>query len=352
MKILIDIDHPSTVHLFKHFIWEMQKKGNTVLITAMEKELVFDLLKEYQFDYVNLGDVGASKRQKILKLPNITQKLYQIAKEEKPDLIMGAATIPGAWVAKILGIPCINFEDTDIATLAHTLYMPFARYAISPEQYTKDFGSKHIRYAGFKELAYTHPNHFKADPYVLDELGFTSNDLFFVVRFSAWGATHDIGKSGLSYEEKKKLITTLSQRGRVLISSEGELEPEFEVYRYKIAYNKILDVLHYAALLVTDAHTMATEAALLGTPAIRCNSIVGENDMGNFIELEEKYDLMYSYNDFNLMMAKINDLLKIQDLKSQWSVKVNKMLRDKVDLTQWILDFVEEKFSVQESVLQ
>jgi predicted glycosyltransferase len=41
---------------------------------------------------------------------------------------------------------------------------------------------------------------------------------------------------------------------------------------------------------------MTTEAAVLGTPAIRCNSFVGKRDMGNFIELEKKYGLIFNFD--------------------------------------------------------
>ena len=42
-------------------------------------------------------------------------------------------------------------------------------------------------------------------------------------------------------------------------------------------------------MVVADTQTIVTEAAVLGTPAIRYNSFAGENDMGNFVELEQKY---------------------------------------------------------------
>ena len=349
MKILIDIDHPSTIHLFKHFIWQMQKKGHTFVLTAIEKEMVFDLLQEYQFPFVRLGNLGESKWQKIINLPAITAALARVVDQEKPNLIMGASTIPGAWVAKHKGIPCINFEDTEIASLAHRLYRPFVQHMISPEHYGKDFGEKHIRYKGFKELAYTHPNSFQPDPSVLQDLGVGEHERYFVVRFSSWGATHDIGKSGLSFEQKKRLVQTLSEKGRVFISSEGPLEPEFEAYRYQMPFHHILDVLAFADVFVTDAHTMATEAALLGTPAIRCNSLVGENDMRNFIELEGQYGLLYSYREFEGMMHKLEELLVLPDLKAMWAEKQKRVLADKVDLTQWMMDFVEERYVHQES---
>jgi len=45
MKILIDINHPAHVHLFKHFVWEMQKKGHEFLFTTRRKEFTIELLQ-------------------------------------------------------------------------------------------------------------------------------------------------------------------------------------------------------------------------------------------------------------------------------------------------------------------
>ena len=100
--------------------------------------------------------------------------------------------------------------------------------------------------------------------------------------------------------------------------------------------------MYYAQLLVGDSQTMTTEAALLGTPAVRCNSFVGENDMANFIELENKYDLIYSFNDYEKALDKAIYLLQKSDLKEEWVQKRNVMLSDKVDVSSFIVDYIDK----------
>jgi len=68
MKILIDIGHPAHVHFFKNFIWEMQKRGHEIKITAREKDVTFHLLKAYGFDFVNLGEHKKDLIGKFIKL--------------------------------------------------------------------------------------------------------------------------------------------------------------------------------------------------------------------------------------------------------------------------------------------
>ena len=62
---------------------------------------------------------------------------------------------------------------------------------------------------------------------------------------------------------------------------------------------------------------MATEAALLGTPAIRSNSFVGDNDMSNFKMLEEKYGLLLNIRDFNTVLNTAIDFAK-ESRKEEW----------------------------------
>jgi len=86
---------------------------------------------------------------------------------------------------------------------------------------------------------------------------------------------------------------------------------------------------------------MTTEASILGTPAVRCNSFVGEDDMGNFKELEDKYQLIYNYRNPDQALEKAVELVKKDGLKSEWKKKKQHLLRDKIDVTTFMVWFVE-----------
>jgi len=53
MNIVVDINHPADVHLFKNFISKMKEKGHKILITATKKDVSIKLLDNYDFDYIN-----------------------------------------------------------------------------------------------------------------------------------------------------------------------------------------------------------------------------------------------------------------------------------------------------------
>jgi uncharacterized protein len=55
MKLLIDIGHPAHVHLFRYFAKEMLQRNHKILFTCRDKEFEIDLLKKFNFDYINFG---------------------------------------------------------------------------------------------------------------------------------------------------------------------------------------------------------------------------------------------------------------------------------------------------------
>jgi len=86
---------------------------------------------------------------------------------------------------------------------------------------------------------------------------------------------------------------------------------------------------------------MTTEAGILGTPVIRCNTFVGKNDMGNFIELEQKYKLIFSYRNPDRAIEKALSLIQDKDIKKEWIEKKQKLLNDKIDITAFIVWYIE-----------
>jgi predicted glycosyltransferase len=217
----------------------------------------------------------------------------------------------------------------------------FASAIITPACFRLDFGKKHIRVQSYKELAYLHPKYFQPDPGIFRELGLSADDQYVILRFNAFDAVHDIGRKGFSIEDKYQLVKTLEQYKHVFISSETPLPDDLKKYQLPIPAYRIHHALYYAQLLVSDTQTLSTEAAILGVPAIRCNNFVGPNDMSNFIELEQKYGLLYSFTQSSQAIDKAVELIKQPDIKNAWQEKRLKLLEDKIDLTGFMVEFIE-----------
>jgi uncharacterized protein len=337
MKIVIDINHPAHVHYFKHFIKEMKKRGHKIIITAGEKEITYQLLEKYRFDFIKLGTHSNTMIKKIINLPVTVISMYLATRNFKPDLFLGFGSIRAAYTAAILRKPCINFEDTEESIGQIRLYLLFVQSVCTPTCFHRDLGPKQVRFNGYMELAHLHPNRFIPDSAVLQEIGLKETEIFIVIRFVSWGATHDIGHHGIT--DKFELIKTLEKYGRVLLTSEGNLPSELEPYRIKIPPEKIHDLLSYATLYIGEGGTMATEAAVLGTPSILVSSLAGK--MGNFAELEKTYDLLYTVTDSDAALEKAVEILKDTKSKEKWVVKRERMLKEKIDVTAYMEWFIE-----------
>jgi predicted glycosyltransferase len=253
-------------------------------------------------------------------------------------------SITVAHVSKLTKMCSVIFDDDDdqVEPLFTYFAHPFSDYLLSPDVLKNKRRKKStIYYSGYHELAYLHPKRFSPDPEVLRESGLKTGEMFFILRFNAFKAHHDVGISGLSLEDKRRLITTLTEKGKVFITMERELEPEFEKYRLKISPEKIHSLIYYATMLIGDSQTMTSEAAVLGTPAIRCNSFVGRI---SYLEEEEHlYGLTFGFlpDQTDAMFAKIDELLAMPYLKDEWQRRCTKMLSDKIDVTAFMVWFVE-----------
>ena len=63
--------------------------------------------------------------------------------------------------------------------------------------------------------------------------------------------------------------------------------------------------------------------------------------MAQFIELEREYGLIFSFRDAEMAIGKTMELLARQDIKNEWQEKRLRLLHDKSDITEFMVNFVE-----------
>ncbi|MDW7755097.1 MAG: DUF354 domain-containing protein [Brevefilum sp.] len=337
MNILIDISHPAHVHFFKNAIRIWEEHGHAVKITARDKDVTLKLLDDYGLSYKSLSKIGQGFWGLSFELLQHESKLVSIAKNFRADVILEIGGTFIVHAGKLLGIKTVVFSDTEHAKLSNLITFPFASYICTPDSYKDDLGKKHIKYPGYQELAYLHPDRFLPNPDTLSVAGLELTEKFFILRFVSWGASHDIGQKGLSVAEKIKLVELLKEQGKVLITSEGSLPVALEPYQIHVSPKHIHDLLYYSSMYVGEGATMATEAAILGTPSIYINPL----GSGNLDEIIHKYELIYHYPSGELALAAISDLVNKADLKEVHKLRQKKMLDEKIDVTRWMVNFVE-----------
>ena len=336
MRIAVDINHPAHVHFFKHFVRAVRAAGHQVMITASDKDLALHLLDHYGLEYVNLRSYGHGLLRKIVSLPVMDLRMLRAVRRFRPDLLIGVASVRAAHAAAMLRTRCINFDDSEHARWEVRLYLPFVKQVCTPTCYKRDLGPKQVRFNGYQELAYLHSSRFRPDPDILAEAGLTPGERFAIVRFVSWTAVHDLGQHGFRRDEKRRLVAELARRGRVFVVSEDAPRDTFEAHRLPVPPERIHDLLYYAQLCVGEGATMATEAGLLGTPAVYLSSLA--DTMGNFDELGGRYDLVRAYRTSDEAIAQATALLDHPSAKAEWAEKRRRLMAEKVDVTQWMID--------------
>lgn len=341
MRILIDVGHPSDVHLFRLFYEEMVKRDHQILFTARDKEVTIGLLDAFRLNYIPYGKPFKSRIGKLLGILKFDFHLYRLARRFKPDLFFSHGSFYSSHVAFLMRKPFITFEDTGNLEQI-LLYKFFADVILTPDTFVRNLGKKHLRFKGTKELAYLHPNNFVPDKNVLNEIGIKPGERFVLLRFVGWNASHDFGHNGITYANKLRIIKEVSKIARVFISSESKLPEEIAHLQIKISPEKILSVMYYADLLYGESATMASECAIMGTPAIFVNNA----DISYTKEQEKGYDLIYNYTESTVdqekSIEKALSLLAMPDLKNVWRTKSLKLIHEKIDLTAFMIWFIEQ----------
>ena len=341
MNILFDINHPAHVHLLRNAYFLLTEKGHQVMVVVKEIPSAMRLLDLYGIPYTNIGKKDDALMKKGLDQLAYDRRLLRLVRAHGIELGVGSS-INIAHVSKLCKMKSIILDDDDdeVEPLFVKFGHPFADTILSPAD-TPRRSKKTVYVNAYHELAYLHPNRFTPDPSVLGDAGVTEGELYFVMRFNAFKAHHDVGVVGLTIENKRRLVEYLSSKGKVFITTERDIDDEFKPYQLKVSPEKAHSLMYYATMLVGDSQTMTSEAAVLGTPAIRCNTFVGRI---HYLEEEEhKYGLTYGFRPEQSedMFAKIEELLSSPNLKQEWQTRRQKMLSEKIDYAQFLTWFIE-----------
>lgn len=356
MKILFYLGHPAHYHLFKNILKRLMIKNHNVKVLVKKKDVLEDLLENDGIDYMNiLSEVRSNSKWGMgWAMLKKDWRIFKICLTFKPDLMVGTPPELG-HIGTLMKIPTIhvNEDDQHIYNFASKyLTYPWADYILSPTSCDNGkWNYKSIKYNGYHELAYLHPNHFSASKKIV-HLYFPTNEPYFIIRFAKLTAHHDEGIQGISNKLAQKIIAILNSKGNVFITSERELPSELESYRMAINPLDIHHVLAFASLYIGDSQTMAAESAVLGTPFVRFNDFVGR--IGYLQELEQKYKLGFGIktNEPEKLLDTIQNLADTEDLKQNFIAHRNKMLNDKIDVSKlftWMIENFPDSLSILEN---
>ncbi|MCF8104528.1 MAG: DUF354 domain-containing protein [Desulfohalobiaceae bacterium] len=341
MKILIDITHPAHLHFFRNAVSLLKMQGHEVKLTGRDKDILGELAEQYGLKIEKIGKFKPGMVNLTLELIYRWWHLIWIVLKWKPDIIMACAGPYVGLAGWLTQTPTHIFYNNEFASLSNIIAYPFATCIHVPECYNKPIRWPHRRYAGYHELAYLHPQYFTPDPSVLNDLGVKPDEKFVLLRFVGWGAAHDVGHKGIALAMKRKAVQEFSKQARVFITSETQLPSDLEKYRFPLASSRIHDAMAFATLLYGESATMASEAAILGTPAIYLDDV----GRGYTNEQEQKYGLVFNFSesveDQKLSIEKGIEILKSDDMKEAYGKKNGNLLQNTIDVTHYLTNITE-----------
>lgn len=340
MRVHFDVSHPAHVHLFRHAIQELLEGGHPVAVTSREKEVTTDLLDAFGIDHTVLSTKGSTTRALAFEWIKREIRTIRFVRRFDPNVVVSRMNPPAVHAAHVTGAKSIVFHDTEIAGPVERLTVPFADVICTPTSFNRDYGDKQHRYRGFQELAYLHPNRFEPDPSSLRRQGVKVDEPYTILRFVSHGAHHDIGHSGIPEGTKRELATALNRHCDVYVSSEDHLHRDLKRYSADIDPEDMHDLLYYANLLVTDSATMATEAAVLGTPVLRTGSIAMQERLGNFESLERLGLVRTIGSETDLVDAAVSTITDGPG-KDVWHQRQRRLLEDTIDVTAFMLELIK-----------
>ena len=348
LRVHVDVCHPAHVHLFKNVIGKLNRAGHETLVTSREKEVTTQLLDAYDIDHRPISTKGTSKLSLASEWILRELRALRTLRSFDPDVVLSHLNPVAVHAATVAGADAIIFNDDEAASdLIGWMSYPFTSVICTPLGFQDSLGPKQRHYDGLHELAYLHPNRFEPDPDLLRQYGIDPNEPYFVLRFVSWGAHHDIGQSGLSWAAKQELVEFLSERGTVYISLEGEASSDLDANEIPVPPEHIHHLLAFADLYAGDSQTMALEAAVLGTPSVRSNSLVSNTTLGHFATLETEYGLIRSITDEREAIATVRELVRDSNTSERWHDRRHRLLDDTIDVTEYMLEIIGEVSNVE-----
>lgn len=363
MRIGLFLGHPAHFHMLKNTAKALMDNGNEVEFVIKKKDILENLLKNAGYTYTMIREDRSNGLLELIKsVLGMEKSMCSFILKNKIDTLVGSTLSFASRVIMHTNTIVMGEDDSDVVPKYAKMVYPFANAILTPIVCNNGkWNNKSTKYPSYHELAYLHPNHFSADKNVVEGYGIHISKPYFILRFASLNAHHDDGICGINTEIAQRLIDILSPHGQIYITSERELEPQFEPYRIRINPLDMHHVMAFASLYIGDSQTMAAEAGVLGTPFVRFNDFVGR--IGYLRELEDVYLLGYGIhatplteestirrNDGSLQPNGVEALynavetlvaMPAEERRVLYAARREKMLSEKIDYAKFLTWFIE-----------
>lgn len=341
MNILIATGHPAQVHNFRVLREQLIKKGHQVFWVSSKKDIADYLLNAYGIEYTQLKRPKKGLLSKAVTLLQNAWITAKVIRKKKIDFVVSRVN-PGVVLGSFLmGKKQIGLSDTEAAGIYDLIFSKFLGAFITSSSFERTLRKDQIRIEANIELFYLHSNYFHYDRNeVYQLLNIPVGTPFVILRFVSTKAFHDEGTQFLTEKNKIEVVNRIKKYAEVFISSEDDLPPSIQQYQIKFPYEKVHEVMKEATMFYGESATMASECAILGTPAIYVNA-----QTRGYTNDEQRMGLLYYFKtDDSSQTASIDkavELLKNKNLKEDIKQKQEEFLKTKIDPVAFLIWLIE-----------
>jgi predicted glycosyltransferase len=340
-NIAIFLGHPAHFHLFKNVAKNLIQTGFHVSFVMKKKDILEKLLQDDNLTYYVIREGRSNTILGLIKsVIQMEIGMARFIRKNHIELLIGSTLSFATRVFTKSKVVVTGEDDASLVPIFARMVFPFVNEILSPISCNNErWNKKTIKYNSYQKLAYLHPNNFTPNINIVKKY-FSPEKPYFLLRFAKLNAYHDLGIHGISTEIAKNLINILKKHGSVYITSERELEPQFEQYRLNINLLDIHHIMAFSTLYIGDSQSMSVEAAMLGVPSVRFNDFAGK--IGVLEELEHKYHLTFGIksSEPEKLYQKVEELLNMNGLYNEFQVRRQRMLADKIDCAEFLTWFI------------
>jgi len=336
MKVSPLVIHPHHMDFFENLHNELLDRGHKVLCLVRYDELNKKYLQGSNIKYSFYGSNQESCLPDLISKYRNQFSLVRKLIAFRPDLVFSVNSVPYSPFNSIFNIYSVAFLDRKLQKNDEKKIFSYADKIVTPDCYPFDVPSeKQLSHPSYHPFAYLHPNGFKSDPTVLDSLEVKSKDYVFVsfARRSWEGFTDD---DLLPRREKIDIVRNLSEYRKVLVDGRGSVPKPLKEYVPALPLNRYNHVLANAELVVGDDPIICAEAGVLGIPWI----FISQSSAPTLEEQEIQYEIGSQVESIE-EADELAEMLLTGEVEPDFDRARKEILNDKIDLTEWMIRFVE-----------
>ena len=347
MKILIDLLHPADINFFKNAIDALNKRDVDSTIIMRPRGKMIEILKSElpNMQFTPVGKYYTSTSGKLFSIATRNLNLVLFLRKNNFDICTSYGFFVGI-ASRFCRIPSVIFTDDYEYRIPYYLFKSCGGYLVIPTCIPSS-GKNILKYNGFKELAYLHPNYFKPDRKVLEQYGITPTNYVFI---------REVSRVSLNYKKMQQtdlpeVIRSLNNSGLdVVLSLEDKTRADSLKDKCIILEEPIEDIfslMSFALFTISSGDSMARESCLVGTPTI----YTGGRDMIVNRELVEK-GCLFKVDENQALNDAITNVIE-EGTKKETMVTIERAVKHEwMDTTEVILDIWYAVANKDESVLE